>query len=112
MRVTKARSSKSKACYSRTLKRRDSKVRGGGGGGGGGGVGTLLSPERPETVLEEEIRVLGREEKNKILTEAGISLNIDANTGLALKATLGHTMEPTSNTSKVIQCKCLVYLNA
>ena len=53
------------------------------------GVRTLLSPERPETVLEEEIRVLGRGEKNKVLTEAGISLDIDTNTGLAMKATLG-----------------------
>ena len=80
MRVTKARCSKNEACCSRTLKQRVSEVR---------GVRTLLSPEGPETVLDEEIRILGREEKNKILTEAGISLNIDANTGLAMKATLG-----------------------
>ena len=56
MRVTKARSSKNEACCSRTLKRRVREVR---------EVRTLLSKERPETVLEEEIRVLGREEKNK-----------------------------------------------
>lgn len=80
MRVTKARPSKSKACCSRTLKRRVSEVQ---------GVRILLSPERPETVLEEEIRVLGREEKNRILTEAGISLDIDAETGLAMMSTLG-----------------------
>ena len=78
--VTKAQSSKNEACCSRTLKRHVSQV---------WGMRTLLSPKRPETVLEEEIRVLGREEKNKILTEAGISLDIDANTSLAMKATLG-----------------------
>ena len=58
MRVTKARSSKNEACCSRTLKQRVSEVR---------GVRTLLSQQRPETVLEEEIRVLGRKEKNKSL---------------------------------------------
>ena len=68
------------ACCSRTLKRHVSEV---------WEVRTLLSPERPDTVLEEKIRVLEREEKNKIQTEAGISLNIDATTGLAMKATLG-----------------------
>eukprot|EP00731_Ephydatia_muelleri_P032648 Em0024g192a len=68
------------ACCSRTLKRHVSEV---------WDVRTLLSPERPDTVLEEKIRVLESEEKNKIQTEARISLNIDATTGLAMKATLG-----------------------
>ena len=53
--VTIARSSKNEACCSRTLKRCVSEVQ---------GVRRLLSPERPETVLEEEIRALGSEEKH------------------------------------------------
>lgn len=66
MRVTKARSSQSEEnCR---LKRRVSEVQ---------SVRSLLSPEKPEQVLVEEIRALGSEEK-KILADAGISLDIDA----------------------------------
>ncbi|KAL5469048.1 hypothetical protein EMCRGX_G030239 [Ephydatia muelleri] len=65
---------------SKTLKRRVCEVQ---------GVRSLLSPERPEKILEEEIRALGSEEKKMILTEAGLILDIEATTGLAMKAAIG-----------------------
>ena len=68
MHVTKAHSSKSEEVCSKTPKRRVSEVQ---------EVRSLLSPERPEKVLEEEIRALGREEKQIILTEAGVTLDVD-----------------------------------
>ena len=80
MRVTKAHSSKSEEVCSKTLKRRVCEVQ---------GVRSLLSPERPEKILEEEIRALGSEEKKMILTEAGLTLDIEATTGLAMKAAFG-----------------------
>ena len=80
VRVTKAHSSKSEEVCSKTLKRRVCEVQ---------GVRSLLSPERPEKILEEEIRALGSEEKKMILTEAGLTLDIEATTGLAMKAAIG-----------------------
>lgn len=81
VRVTKARSSQSEEnCSVKTLKRRVSEVQ---------SVRSLLSPEKPEQVLVEEIRALGSEEKKKMLADAGISLDIDAKTGLAMKAAMG-----------------------
>ena len=80
MRVTKARLSQSEQkCSTKTLKRRVSELQ---------AVRSLLSPERPEQVLVEEIRALGSDEKKKILADAGITLDIDAKTGLAMKAAL------------------------
>ncbi|KAL5503387.1 hypothetical protein EMCRGX_G010326 [Ephydatia muelleri] len=78
--VTKAHSSKSEEVCSKNLKRRVCEVQ---------GVRSLLSPERPEKILEEEIRALGSEEKKMILTEAGLTLDIEATTGLAMKASIG-----------------------
>ncbi|KAL5496438.1 hypothetical protein EMCRGX_G012721 [Ephydatia muelleri] len=80
VRVTKAHSSKSEEVCRKTLKRRVCEVQ---------GVRSLLSPERPEKILEEEIRALGSEEKKMILTEAGLTLDIEATTGLAMKAAIG-----------------------
>ncbi|KAL5505491.1 hypothetical protein EMCRGX_G006934 [Ephydatia muelleri] len=54
VRVTKAHSSKSEEVCSKTHKRRVCEVQ---------GVRSLLSPERPEKILEEEIRALGSQEK-------------------------------------------------
>ena len=62
-------------CSTKTLKQRVSEVQ---------TVRSLLSPERPV----EEIRALGSEEKKKILADAGIALDIDAKTGLTMKAAL------------------------
>ena len=77
VRVTKAHSFKSEEVCSKTLKRRVCEVQ---------GVRSLLSPERPEKILEEEIRALGSEEKKMIQTEAGLTLDIEATTGLGMKA--------------------------
>ena len=72
VRVTKARLSQSEQnCSTKTLKRRVSELQ---------AVRSLLSPERPEQVLVEEIRALGSDEKKKILVYAGITLDIDAKT--------------------------------
>ena len=65
--VTKAQSSKSEEVCSTTLK----------------------PPERPEKVLEEVIRALWKEEKQMMLTEAGVTLDINAKTGLAMKGAFG-----------------------
>ena len=82
VRVTKAHSSKSEEVCSKTLKRRVCEVQ---------GVRSLLSPERPEKILEEERRSEPWEVKRKkmILTEAGLTLDIEATTGLAMKAAIG-----------------------
>ena len=53
-------------------------------------VRSLLSPKSLKKVLEEEIRALRSEEKQiMILTKAKVTLDIDAKTGLAMKAALG-----------------------
>ena len=80
--MTKAQSSKSEEVCSTTLKRQVSEVQ---------EVKSFLdlSPERPEKVLEEVIRALWKEEKQMMLTEAGVTLDINAKTGLAMKGAFG-----------------------
>ena len=80
MHVTKAYLSKSEEVCSKTLNQCVSEVQ---------ELRSLLLPEWPEKVFEEEIRVLRREEKQMMPTEAGVILDTDAKTGLAMKAALG-----------------------
>ena len=44
--------------------------------------------------------------KKKILADAGIALDIDAKTGLAMKAVLYYALEPTLDIKKVIRHLC------
>ena len=94
VRVTKARLSQSEQnCSTKTLKQRVSEVQ---------AVRSLLSPEIPEQVLVEEIKALGREEKMKVLVDAGITLDIET----CHESCTMYALEPTSEIKKVILYLC------
>ena len=52
-------------------------------------VRDLVSSGSSPQQLAEEVRVLSSDERQKLLTDAGFSIEIAANKGLAMKADLG-----------------------
>ena len=48
----------------------------------------VLTSDDPATLLREEIRSLSKNEKNSLLKDAGITLDISPEQGLAIKADL------------------------
>ena len=49
----------------------------------------MVTAGNPNTVLQKEVNRLGKEEKKKLLMDAGITVQISPEEGIAMKALLG-----------------------
>ena len=78
MRVTRSRRPTSEVCQ-RTVRRRTQEVQ---------QVRKLIGGEDQSLIFHQELRSLDEEDRNKLLREAGITINIPPEQGLAMKADL------------------------
>ena len=67
----------------------------------------------PNPVLQKEVSRLGKEEKEKLLMDAGITVQISPEEGIAMKALLGIPWSKNTNTPKVTylhRCLSILYV--